>query len=113
MVVALAKLSQRTISEDETMLTTQDIAVINDNLPYKFDVIVTQEKTKDWTMDFFVNNSIQQLVTWAGHQKTFKTFETVLTCIEKYAFNARKITIRISGLRQEATLTEKPKPDLG
>lgn len=112
MVVALAKLSQRTISEDETMLTTQDIAVINDNLPNKFDVIVTQEKTKDWTMGFFVNNSIQQLVTWAGHQKTFKTFETVLTCIEKYAFNARKITIRISSLRQEATLTEKPKPDL-
>lgn len=113
MVVALANLSQRTISEDEAMLTTQDIAVINENLPNKFDVIVTQEKTRDWTMSFFVNNSIQQLVTWAGGQKTFKTFETVLTCIEKYAFNARKITIRISSLRQEATLIEKPKPDLG
>lgn len=109
MVLALAKIPQ---SEDETMLTTQDIAVINDNLPNKFDVIVTQEKTKNWTIDFFVNNGIQQLVTWAGHQKTFKTFETVLTCIEKYAFNARKITIRVSSLRQEATLTDTPRSDL-
>lgn len=112
MVLALANLPQPLISEDETMLTTQDIAVINDNMPKKFDVIITQKKSKDWTMDFFVNNSIQQLVTWAGHQKTFKTFETVLTCLEKYCFNARNITIRISTLRQEATLINTPTPNL-
>lgn len=107
MVLALSKLPlKHPISEDDTMLTTQDIAVINDNMPNKFDVIITQEKSKNWTIDFFVNNSIQQLITWTGHQKTFKTFETVLTCIEKYCFNARKITIRISTLRQEATLVQ-------
>lgn len=113
MMLALAKIPQRLNNEDgRTMLTTQDIAVINDNMPNKFDVIVTQDKIMNWTIDFFVNNSIQPLVTWAGHQKTFKTFETVLTCIEKYAFNARKITVRISTLRQEVVVTDKPIPKI-
>lgn len=113
MVLALSKLPQYLISDDDTMLTTQDIAVINDNMPNKFDVIINQENSKNWTVDFFVNNSIQQLITWTGHQKTFKTFETVLTCLEKYCFNARKITIRIKSLKQEMTLVQNSdKPQL-
>lgn len=86
------------------MLTTQDIALINQNMPNKFDVIVVQEKDEVWSVALLVNNSKQELVTWAGHKKVFKSFETVLTTLKRYCFNARNITIYLSDLGKKANL---------
>lgn len=86
------------------MLTTQDIAVINKNMPNKFDVIITQQEDEVWTVCLIINNTKQELVTWAGHKKAFKNFETVLTTLKKYCFNARNVTIYLSDFKQKANM---------
>lgn len=104
MMLALVNFSQQFSEDAEMMLTTQDVAVINENMPNQFDLIITQRAKKDFVVDVLVNNNIRPLVTWGGRAKTFKTFETLMTMIEKYCFNVRYITIHIYNLKSQATI---------
>lgn len=107
-MVALQKHPNQKINDDETMLTTQDIAIINENMPYRFDVVITKHPN-NYTICFIVNNREQQLVTWTGREKTFKSFETVLTCLNKYVYNARSYTIHLQELSNRIELVMNTK----
>lgn len=82
------------------MLTLNELSVINQNLAQNYDVNIFEapsenNRTRFWSLEIFNQYTLakQQLHTFAGHIRLFRSFDAVLNFIMENCNNVRNVTV--------------------
>lgn len=87
------------VKDGDAMINTNDLKVLNTNLDKQFDVVIYEKADLDGKSSWFVQLQLhhkddhQELYTFAGHLRYFKTLDFCLKFVQENCDNAKHIYI--------------------